>query len=97
MDISWLTSVLTLASETSRQWGLGVVLLVAALWFIRVDILLPIVSAHKDFLGHVIEEIGENNTLQRENNALLRDMTALQHENNALLRRATGDTVARGN
>lgn len=92
LDISWLTSVFTLASETSRQWGLGVVLLVVALWFVRVDILVPIVAAHKDFLGHVVEEISENNALQRENNTL-------HHENNALLRdilrRTAGEHVAR--
>lgn len=96
MDVSWLTSVVSLACETSKQWGLGVVLLVAALWFIRVDILLPIVAAHQDFLKHVIDEIDENNAIQRENNELLRDMTTLQYENNALLRRATGDHLAKG-
>lgn len=59
-------------SDASRTWGFGVVLFVALGWLVRVDVLLPIVSAHEKFLNHamdtqdqILEEIKEMNDLMR--------------------------------
>jgi hypothetical protein len=67
---------LTLASEATRNWGIGTVILVAVMWFVLTDVVRPLVASHTEFLGSI-----------RETQQLLLDATL---EQNDLIRRAVG-------
>lgn len=56
-----------------ERYGFGLVLCTAVLWFARVDIILPMVAAHREFLH-------EMTVTQREISTAVRDQTRLLHE-----------------
>ena len=56
-----------------ERYGFGIVLCSFVLWFARVDIILPMVKSHQEFLHEMA-------LTQREISSTIRDQTRLLHE-----------------
>lgn len=67
---------MTLASEATKNWGIGTVILVAVMWFVLTDVVRPLVASHTQFLSSI-----------RETQVMLLDATL---EQNDLIRQAIG-------
>ncbi len=63
-----------------ERYGFGLVLATAVLWFVRVDLVLPMVQAHKEFLH-------ELSASQREIAAAMQEQTRLLYAVQAQVQR----------
>ena len=57
-----------------ERYGFGLALAVAVLWFVRTDLIVPMVSAHQSFLKEVSEAQRDIAAAMREQTAILQDM-----------------------
>lgn len=55
-----------------ERYGFGIVLATAVLWFVRTDLVLPMVEAHQQFLKEMA-------TTQKDISAALREQTQVLH------------------
>lgn len=63
------------ALRAVERYGLGVCLAAALLWFARVDIIVPMVKSHQQFLGDMTETTREMSRTQTEISRALNDQT----------------------
>lgn len=54
-----------------ERYGFGLILATAVLWFVRTDLVLPMVASHQEFLKEMSETQREISTAIREQTQLL--------------------------
>lgn len=59
------------ALRMAERYGFGIVLCTAVLWFVRTDVVLPMVAAHTRFLEEVSETTRDISEAVREQTRLL--------------------------
>lgn len=74
--------VYELAWKALERYGYGTVLATAVLWFVRVDLVLPMVESHRQFLREMADS-------QREIAAAMREQTQLLYAVQAHLAKET--------
>lgn len=57
-----------------ERYGFGLALAAAVLWFVRVDIVVPMVAAHQSFLKEVSEAQRDIAAAMREQTMILQDL-----------------------